>query len=64
MELTVADLDAIVFDFDGVLTDNHVYVHEDGTESVRCNRADGLALTRFGRPRFGCSSSRPSGALW
>lgn len=34
----------IVFDFDGVLTDNRVLVAEDGTESVVCNRADGLAF--------------------
>ena len=34
----------IVFDFDGVLTDNGVWVHEDGTESVRCDRSDGLGI--------------------
>jgi N-acylneuraminate cytidylyltransferase len=33
-----------VFDFDGVLTDNAVWVSEDGTESVRCDRSDGLGL--------------------
>ena len=40
----------IVFDFDGVFTDNKVWVHEDGRESVRCDRSDGLAfdiLRRF-----------------
>lgn len=31
----------VVFDFDGVLTDNRVYVSEDGKESVACNRSDG-----------------------
>ena len=31
-------------DFDGVLTDNLVYVDQDGKESVRCSRADGLAF--------------------
>ena len=35
-------VDAIVFDFDGVLTDNRVLVFEDGREAVFCNRADGL----------------------
>lgn len=35
---------AVVFDFDGVFTDNGVYVGEDGTESVRCDRGDGLGL--------------------
>ncbi|MEW6055125.1 MAG: HAD hydrolase family protein [Bdellovibrionota bacterium] len=31
----------IVYDFDGVLTDNRVWVTEDGRESVACNRSDG-----------------------
>jgi len=34
----------IVFDFDGVFTDNRVLVHEDGSEAVFCDRGDGLAL--------------------
>ena len=37
-------LDALVFDFDGVLTDNQVLVDEDGREWVRCHRGDGLAF--------------------
>jgi YrbI family 3-deoxy-D-manno-octulosonate 8-phosphate phosphatase len=41
------DLDAIIFDFDGVLTDNRVLVFADGTEAVFCNRADGLAFDFF-----------------
>ena len=45
--MKAADLDAIVFDFDGVLTDNRVYVDVDGRETVRCNRADGLAFDVF-----------------
>jgi YrbI family 3-deoxy-D-manno-octulosonate 8-phosphate phosphatase len=40
----LADLDLLVFDFDGVLTDNRVYVSADGTESVVCTRADGWGL--------------------
>ncbi|MBO6936281.1 MAG: acylneuraminate cytidylyltransferase [Deltaproteobacteria bacterium] len=35
---------AVVFDFDGVFTDNAVLVKEDGTESVRCDRGDGMGL--------------------
>lgn len=35
---------AIVFDFDGVLTDNAVYLTEDGVESVRCHRGDGFGF--------------------
>lgn len=34
----------VVFDFDGVFTDNAVYVSEDGTESVRCSRGDSFGL--------------------
>jgi YrbI family 3-deoxy-D-manno-octulosonate 8-phosphate phosphatase len=34
----------IIFDFDGVFTNNMVYVGLDGMELVRCNRADGLGI--------------------
>jgi len=34
----------LVFDFDGVLTDNRVLVLEDGSEAVTCSRADGLGF--------------------
>ena len=34
----------IVVDFDGVLTDDKVYVDQEGREMVRCSRADGLAF--------------------
>jgi YrbI family 3-deoxy-D-manno-octulosonate 8-phosphate phosphatase len=37
----------IAFDFDGVFTDNSVYVTQDGIESVRCWRSDGLGLKRL-----------------
>ena len=37
-------LDLLVFDFDGVFTDNKVWVDQDGKESVRCDRSDGLAF--------------------
>lgn len=37
----------VVFDFDGVFTDNTVYVTQDGVESVRCWRGDGLGLARL-----------------
>jgi YrbI family 3-deoxy-D-manno-octulosonate 8-phosphate phosphatase len=40
-------IDFVVFDFDGVFTDNLVYVFEDGREAVRCTRADGLGLARL-----------------
>lgn len=37
----------IAFDFDGVFTDNTVYVSERGEESVRCWRGDGLGLQKL-----------------
>lgn len=37
-------IDAVVFDFDGVHTDNYVYLREDGKESVRVNRGDGMGV--------------------
>jgi 3-deoxy-D-manno-octulosonate 8-phosphate phosphatase (KDO 8-P phosphatase) len=37
----------VAFDFDGVFTDNAVYVTQDGHESVRCTRSDGLGLEKL-----------------
>ncbi len=37
----------IVFDFDGVFTDDAVYVSQDGIEMVRCWRGDGLGLRKL-----------------
>jgi 3-deoxy-D-manno-octulosonate 8-phosphate phosphatase (KDO 8-P phosphatase) len=34
----------VVFDFDGVFTDNKVHISENGTESVSCFRSDGWGL--------------------
>jgi len=39
----------VAFDFDGVYTDNMVYVMEDGREAVRCTRADGMGLRKLER---------------
>ena len=41
---TIDDIDLLVFDFDGVLTDNLVYTDQNGNETVSCSRADGLAF--------------------
>ena len=38
------DVDIIIFDFDGVLTDNYVHLDQQGNEIVVCSRADGLAF--------------------
>lgn len=42
-----ASTKGIVFDFDGVFTDNSVIVSQDGTESVICSRSDGLGLSKL-----------------
>ncbi len=34
----------VVFDFDGVMTDNRVLVLQDGTEGASCDRSDGLGV--------------------
>ena len=44
---------AIIFDFDGVHTDDRVFVDQDGRESVVCSRRDGMgieALRQLGIP--------------
>ncbi|MCZ7611886.1 MAG: HAD hydrolase family protein [Ignavibacterium sp.] len=42
--LVLKNIQLIVYDFDGVMTDNKVIVREDGLESVVVNRSDGLAI--------------------
>ena len=37
----------VAFDFDGVFTDNMVFVSEDGSEAVRCFRSDGIGLQKL-----------------
>jgi N-acylneuraminate cytidylyltransferase len=41
------DVDLVVFDFDGVMTDNRVWVDADGRELVSANRGDGWGLARL-----------------
>jgi len=37
----------VVFDFDGVFTDNRVWVNENGEEMLAFSRSDGLGLRRL-----------------
>lgn len=37
----------VAFDFDGVMTDNRVYVDDTGRESVACSRFEGLGLDQL-----------------
>ncbi len=40
----LTNIKLIVYDFDGIMTDNSVFVNELGQESVKVSRADGLAI--------------------
>jgi N-acylneuraminate cytidylyltransferase len=48
------DVRLVVFDFDGVMTDNRVWVNEHGDEWVACNRSDGLGLEKLRRQGIEC----------
>ncbi len=43
----LAPVRLLVLDFDGVMTDNRVLVHQDGSEAVFCDRGDGLGIERL-----------------
>ena len=43
----MAELTHLFLDFDGVLTDNFVYVNEKGEEMVRCSRSDGIGIQKL-----------------
>lgn len=47
--LALTDLSALVLDFDGTLTDDAVQVDQDGHESVRVHRGDGLGIAALRR---------------
>ena len=47
IEELVYKIRLVAFDFDGVFTDNTVYVFEDGSEAVRCFRSDGIGLQKL-----------------
>lgn len=43
----IRSIKLVVFDFDGVFTDNRVYVFADGSEAVCCHRSDGIGLGKL-----------------
>jgi 3-deoxy-D-manno-octulosonate 8-phosphate phosphatase (KDO 8-P phosphatase) len=60
-KLTIDKIDAFIFDFDGVLTNNLVQTDESGKETVICSRADGLAfdlLNKIKKPVFIISTEK------
>jgi len=46
-EAQLSNVRLVVFDFDGVFTDNCVIINQFGEESVKCWRSDGLGLSRL-----------------
>jgi YrbI family 3-deoxy-D-manno-octulosonate 8-phosphate phosphatase len=63
MKISLDNIDAFIFDFDGVLTNNHVSISESGKESVNCSRADGLAfdvLNKLNKPAYIISTEKNS----
>jgi D-sedoheptulose 7-phosphate isomerase len=46
------DVSVVVFDFDGVMTDNRVRVHQSGEEAVWCHRGDGWGIARLKEAGF------------
>ncbi len=45
--MNIDHIQAVVFDFDGVFTDNMVFTDQFGNESVRCSRSDGIGLAKL-----------------
>ncbi len=43
----LSEIRLVVFDFDGVFSDNRVWTNERGEESVACWRGDSLGLRRL-----------------
>jgi len=59
--MKIEEIDAFVFDFDGVLTNNIVYIDQDGKEMVACSRSDGLAfdvLNKINKPSYIVSTEK------
>jgi len=54
-QILIDKIEVFIFDFDGVLTNNLVFVDQDGNELVSCNRSDGLAfdvLRKLKKPSY------------
>lgn len=43
-ENKISNIRALVLDFDGIFTDDSVYVDEFGKESIKCSRSDGMGI--------------------
>ena len=47
MKTKFSDIRLALFDFDGVFNDNHVYVSEDGKETLKSCINDGIGISRI-----------------
>ena len=47
MKINPKKVELIIYDFDGIMTDNRAIIFSDGTEGVIINRSDGLAVKRI-----------------
>ena len=47
MKNYLKNIKLIVYDFDGVMTNNKVYIDQHGNEMVQVNRADGLGVAEI-----------------
>ncbi len=59
--LNIDNIGVFIFDFDGVLTNNMVYLDQNGKESVGCSRGDGLAfdvLRKLRKPTYILSTEK------
>ena len=48
-ENKIVKIKLLIFDFDGVFTNNKVYTNQDGLESVMCDRSDGMGISLIKR---------------
>ena len=44
-DISIQNFHTVIFDFDGVFTDNFVYVDDLGRETVRCSREDSYGVS-------------------
>ncbi len=61
MKIYIDKIEALVFDFDGVITNNLVHLDQNGIETVTCSRSDGLAfdaLRKLNKPCFILSTEK------
>jgi len=59
--ISIDNIDAFVFDFDGVLTNNLVHIDQEGKEWVSCSRSDGLGfdvLRKLQKPSYILSTEK------